>query len=54
MMEFLGAADAILQRLDGVAGLAALINGLLLWPVVKALKANDAHHDTRLAALEKQ
>lgn len=28
----------VIQGLDGFAGLAALVNGLILWPVVQSLK----------------
>lgn len=30
----------LLDKLDGLAGLAALVNGALLWPVVHALQRN--------------
>lgn len=30
-----------LKLLDGFAGFAALVNGILLWPVVKSLKADQ-------------
>jgi hypothetical protein len=38
-----------LPTLDGFAGLAALVNGLILWPVVQSLKKE---HGERIAALE--
>lgn len=41
------------KALDGFAGLAALINGLLLWPIVKTLKQDHQNHSDRIAALEK-
>lgn len=54
-----------LQVLDGFAGLAALVNGLLLWPIVRTLK--DDHnkskarqderldnHETRIETLERK
>lgn len=31
-----------LKLLDGFAGFAALVNGILLWPVVRSLKADQA------------
>lgn len=37
--------------LDGFAGFASLINGLILWPLVKSLKKD---HGTRITALEAQ
>jgi hypothetical protein len=40
----------VLDLLDGVAGLAALVNGLLLWPVVRSLKKE---HGERITALER-
>lgn len=30
-----------LKLLDGFAGFAALVNGIILWPVVKGLKAEQ-------------
>jgi hypothetical protein len=42
-----------LSDLDGFAGIAALVNSLLLWPIVKALKNVTHDHGTRLAVLEK-
>lgn len=52
-----------LQYLDGFAGLAALVNGLLLWPIVRTLKSDHAkskasqderldNHETRISTLE--
>lgn len=52
-----------LQALDGFAGLAALLNGLLLWPIVRTLKADHARsrarqderlddHEVRIVKLE--
>ncbi len=53
--------DAILQRLDQFAGFAALVNGLLLWPIVRSLKADHEgskkrldNHEGRIGALETQ
>jgi hypothetical protein len=56
--------EAVLPYLDGFAGLAALVNGLLLWPIVRTLK--DDHnrsktrqderldnHETRITYLER-
>jgi hypothetical protein len=44
--------DAILQRMDQFAGFAALVNGMLLWPIVRTLKTDHAaskqHQDERL------
>ncbi len=44
---------------NGLAGLAALVNSLLMWPTIKSiksmcesLKANDADHSKRLEELE--
>lgn len=34
--------EDILKSLDGFAGLAALVNGLILWPVVRSLKQGQA------------
>ena len=42
-----------LKSFDGFAGIAAIINGLLLWPVVRALKSVTQEHGTRLSALER-
>jgi hypothetical protein len=33
----------LLQGLDNFAGLAALINGLILWPVVQSLKREQVN-----------
>jgi hypothetical protein len=42
-----------LQYLDGFAGLAALVNSLLLWPVVKTLKeVVIKDHGPRIVRLE--
>jgi len=38
--------------LNGLAGLAALLNGLLLWPVIRSLKNIAQNHDTRITRLE--
>lgn len=35
-----------------ILGLATLVNGLLLWPVVKKLQRNDERQDVRLDSLE--
>ena len=40
--------DITLADLDGLAGFAALINGILLWPTIRALKALEP----RVAKLE--
>lgn len=42
-----------LPDLDGFAGLAALINSLLLWPIVRALKNVTKDHGDRLSFLER-
>lgn len=42
-----------LEALNGLAGIAALINGLLLWPIVRALKTTTQDHGTRLTMLER-
>lgn len=38
--------------LDGVAGFAALINSLMMWPTIKALKTIAEDHGKRLTSLE--
>lgn len=45
-------ASGSLELLNGLAGLAALLNGLLLWPIVRTLKGTDEKHQARLDALE--
>lgn len=40
--------EDLLKYLDGFAGMAALVNGLLLWPIVKALKQD--HQEARQRA----
>jgi len=42
----------VLSWLNGLAGVAALLNGLLLWPVVRSLKQVTHAHGTRLTRLE--
>lgn len=42
-----------LPNLDGFAGLAALVNSLLLWPIVRALKNVTKDHGARLSNLER-
>lgn len=42
------------RALDGFAGLAALLNGLLLWPIVRTLKADHKDHSERIAKLEER
>lgn len=37
-----------------ILGLATLVNSMLLWPIVKKLKANDETHDARLGRLERK
>jgi hypothetical protein len=65
MTDFLHAMDAILQRVDGVAGIAAFVNGLLLWPIVRSLKSDHTtskstqdnrldNHETRIGSLERK
>lgn len=56
MME--GFAD-VLKDIDGIAGLAALINGLILWPIVRGQRADRERmnkrldeHDDRIKKLE--
>lgn len=41
--------DFKLSDLDGFAGFAALVNGLILWPLVRAIKKD---HGARLTQLE--
>lgn len=36
----------LIQFLDGLAGFAALINSLILWPIVK--RQNRQHEDTNV------
>jgi hypothetical protein len=42
----------LMEYLNATAGIAALINGLLLWPIVRSLKAVTTSHHTRLTRLE--
>ena len=42
----------LLPQLDGFAGIASLINSLILWPVIRSLKALSQDHGARLTALE--
>jgi hypothetical protein len=44
--------DDLLSSVDGIAGIAAVINGLLLWPIVRALKNVTKDHGDRIAVLE--
>lgn len=44
-------ADQLIQL---VMGLATLINSVILWPIVRALKRNDQTHDKRLHNLERR
>lgn len=48
--------EGLLPYLDGLAGFAALVNGLLLWPMVRSIKENQQgtketvnSHDIKLA-----
>lgn len=41
--------ENVLSALDSFAGLAAFINGIILWPLVKSLKKD---HGDRIARLE--
>jgi hypothetical protein len=41
-----------MSDLDGFAGLAALLNSLLLWPIVRALKNLTSDHGKRISTLE--
>lgn len=52
-MGLLVVIDEILGALNGLAGLAALINGALLWPVVRALKTTTRSHGRRLGTVER-
>lgn len=47
-------SDFSLSDLDGLAGLAALVNGLFLWPVIRSLKKLAVQHDERITQLEKR
>ena len=42
----------MLEYLDGFAGIAALVNSLFLWPIIRALKSVTSDHGARLTALE--
>lgn len=51
--------QGFLSHLDGFAGLAAFVNGLILWPIVRGQKADHRvslrrldNHEDRLAKLE--
>ena len=44
-------ADQLIQL---VMGLATLVNSVILWPIVRALKRNDQTHDKRLHRLERR
>lgn len=41
-----------LADLDGVAGLAALINGMVLWPIVRSLQKVTARTEAAVAELK--
>ena len=41
-----------LSVVDGMAGFAALINSLLMWPTIRAVKRIAEDHGARLRALE--
>ena len=43
----------MLEYLDGFAGLAALVNSLFLWPIIRALRQVTTDHGQRLSALER-
>lgn len=43
-----------LDDLNALSGLAAIINGLLLWPVVRSLKAVTSNHNARITRLERK
>lgn len=40
------------ELLNGLAGLAALLNGLLLWPIIRSLKQVTKNLDHRVTKLE--
>jgi hypothetical protein len=40
------------QLLNGLAGLAALVNSALMWPTIKSLRAIVVNLDTRVTRLE--
>lgn len=42
------------DMLNGLAGLAALVNSLFMWPLLKSLKAIAQDHGSRLERLEKK
>lgn len=41
-----------LSELDGLAGIAALVNSLIMWPTIRALKKGLARLDTHEQRLE--
>ena len=41
-----------LDDLNSLAGVAAIINGLLLWPIVRSLKQVTSQHHARISRLE--
>jgi hypothetical protein len=43
---------SVIDGLNSLAGLAALLNGLLLWPIVRALKAGHQELHSRVGRLE--
>ncbi len=43
----------MLEYLDGFAGIAALVNSLFLWPIIRALRQVTSDHGTRLSKLER-
>lgn len=40
------------DTIDSLSGVAALLNGLLLWPIVRSLKTVTTSHASRLTKLE--
>lgn len=44
--------DFSTDSLNNVAGIAALVNSLLLWPVIRSLKSLASNHDLRITRLE--
>lgn len=44
----------LVDNLNAMAGIAAIINGLLLWPIVRSLKAVTKDHGGRIAKLERK
>lgn len=44
----------VIDVANGMAGIAALVNSLVLWPVIKSLKSIATDLDHRVTKLEKK